>query len=428
MNVLVIGGGGREHAIAWKLAQSKRVDQVFVAPGNAGTSVEPKCTNIKIDSLEIDNLISFAKNCQIAYTVVGPESPLVAGIVNRFEANGLRCFGPDQTCAQIEGSKVFAKNFMTKYRIPTADYQSFTDPTKAEAFLDRIGAPIVIKADGLAAGKGVIVAKTLKEAKFAVRDILEGNQFGQAGRRVVIEEFLQGEEVSFIVIVDGTNFVPLASSQDHKSAFDKDTGPNTGGMGAYSPALILNHANYDRIMDQVVRPTINGLVMDGLKYRGFLYVGIMLTNDGNPKVLEYNCRLGDPESQPILYRLESDLLDLIEASYKGDLSEKIISWDSRAAVGVVMAAKGYPGSYEHGVKLDLGKEKSHTKVFHAGTMIENNIVKTNAGRVLCVTALGETVTEAQLRAYRRLDTIHFPGAMYRTDIGHRAIAREKLSS
>ena len=425
MKVLVIGGGGREHALAWKLAQSPRVAEVFVAPGNAGTALENNVTNIDLSVSDLDGLIRFAESNAIDYTVVGPEAPLVGGLVDRFEAKGLRCFGPNADCARLEGSKAFTKEFLNRHNIPTAAYGTFTDVDQALAYLDDVGAPIVVKADGLAAGKGVILAETLDEAKSAVKDMLQGNQFGDAGRRVVIEEFLTGEEASFIVMVDGTDVLPLASSQDHKAAYEGDTGPNTGGMGAYSPAPVVDQNCHNRIMSQVIKPTIHGLAADGLKYRGFLYAGIMVTVDGTPKVLEYNCRFGDPETQPILFRLKSDLLDLIEAACHGSLEDQIAIWDSRAALGVVMAAPGYPGDYPKGATISLGQDIEDTKVFHAGTGMNRNRPVTSGGRVLCVTALGSGVTEAQTKAYERLKTVQFEGAEYRTDIGYRAVAREK---
>ena len=424
MKVFVIGGGGREHALAWKLAQSPRVINVFVAPGNAGTALEDTITNVDLSVSDLDGLVTFAESQNIDYTVVGPEAPLVDGIVDRFEAKGLRCFGPRADCAQLEGSKAFTKEFLKRHNIPTAAYGAFTDVDQAIAYLDEVGAPIVVKADGLAAGKGVILAETLNEAKSAVRDMLQGNLFGDAGSRVVIEEFLTGEEASFIVMVDGTDVLPLASSQDHKAAHDRDTGPNTGGMGAYSPAPVVDQTCHDRIMAEVIQPTIRGLAADGLRYRGFLYAGIMVTADGTPKVLEYNCRFGDPETQPILLRLKSDLLDLVEAACHGGLAKQIAVWDSRAALGVVMAAPGYPGDYPKGSAIRLGQDMADTKVFHAGTAMNNDQAVTSGGRVLCVTALGSGVTEAQAKAYERLKTVQFEGAEYRTDIGYRAVERE----
>ena len=424
MKVFVIGGGGREHALAWKLAQSPRVTNVFVAPGNAGTALEDTITNVDLSVSDLDGLVTFAESQNIDYTIVGPEAPLVNGIVDRFEAKGLRCFGPRADCAQLEGSKAFTKEFLKRHNIPTAAYGAFTDVDQAIAYLDEVGAPIVVKADGLAAGKGVILAETLNEAKSAVRDMLQGNLFGDAGSRVVIEEFLTGEEASFIVMVDGTDVLPLASSQDHKAAHDRDTGPNTGGMGAYSPAPVVDQTCHDRIMAEVIQPTIRGLAADGLRYRGFLYAGIMVTADGTPKVLEYNCRFGDPETQPILLRLKSDLLDLVEAACHGGLANQIAVWDSRAALGVVMAAPGYPGEYPKGSAIRLGQDMADTKVFHAGTAMNHDQPITSGGRVLCVTALGSGVTEAQAKAYERLKTVQFEGAEYRTDIGYRAVERE----
>ena len=424
MKVFVIGGGGREHALAWKLAQSPRVTNVFVAPGNAGTALEDTITNVDLSVSDLDGLVTFAESQNIDYTIVGPEAPLVNGIVDRFEAKGLRCFGPRADCAQLEGSKAFTKEFLKRHNIPTAAYGAFTDVDQAIAYLDEVGAPIVVKADGLAAGKGVILAETLNEAKSAVHDMLQGNLFGDAGSRVVIEEFLTGEEASFIVMVDGTDVLPLASSQDHKAAHDRDTGPNTGGMGAYSPAPVVDQTCHDRIMAEVIQPTIRGLAADGLRYRGFLYAGIMVTADGTPKVLEYNCRFGDPETQPILLRLKSDLLDLVEAACHGGLANQIAVWDSRAALGVVMAAPGYPGDYPKGSAIRLGQDMADTKVFHAGTAMSNDQAVTSGGRVLCVTALGSGVTEAQAKAYERLKTVQFEGAEYRTDIGYRAVERE----
>ena len=424
MNILVIGGGGREHALAWKLSQSPRVTEVFVVPGNAGTALEENVTNVDLSISDLDSLVTFAESNAIEYTVIGPEAPLVDGVVDRFEAKGLRCFGPRADCAQLEGSKAFTKEFLKRHNIPTAAYGTFTNVDQALTYLDEVGAPIVVKADGLAAGKGVILANTLDEAKSAVRDMLQGNQFGKAGSCVVIEEFLTGEEASFIVMVDGTDVLPLASSQDHKTAYDNDKGPNTGGMGAYSPAPVVDQICHDRIMSEVIQPTIHGLAADGLRYRGFLYAGIMVAVDGTPKVLEYNCRFGDPETQPILFRLKSDLLDLIEAACHGGLGGQIAVWDSRAALGVVVAASGYPGDYPKGAKISLGQDTEDTKVFHAGTAMNGVQPITSGGRVLCVTALGSSVTEAKTKAYERLKSVHFEGAEYRTDIGYRAVEHE----
>ena len=428
MKILIIGGGGREHALAWKLSQSPRVSEVFVVPGNAGTALEENVTNIELSISDLDSLVAFAESHAIDYTVIGPEAPLVDGVVDRFEEKGLRCFGPRADCAQLEGSKAFTKEFLKRHNIPTAAYGTFTDVKLAMTYLDKVGAPIVVKADGLAAGKGVILAKTVDEAKSAVQDMLQGNQFGEAGNRVVIEEFLTGEEASFIVIVDGTHVLPLASSQDHKAAYDSDMGPNTGGMGAYSPAPVVDQICHDRIMSEVIQPTIHGLAADGLRYRGFLYAGIMVAVDGTPKVLEYNCRFGDPETQPILFRLKSDLLDLIEAACHGGLGEQIAVWDSRAALGVVMAAPGYPGDYPRGTDISLGQDTEDTKIFHAGTTMSGDQPITSGGRVLCVTALGSGVSEAKVKAYERLKSVHFEGAEYRTDIGYRAVERESSYS
>ncbi|MEC8307821.1 MAG: phosphoribosylamine--glycine ligase [Pseudomonadota bacterium] len=424
MKILIIGGGGREHALAWKLSQSPRVSEVFVVPGNAGTALEENVTNIDLSITDLDSLVAFAESHAIDYTVIGPEAPLVDGVVDRFEEKGLRCFGPRADCAKLEGSKAFTKEFLERHNIPTAAYGTFTDVKLAMTYLDKVGAPIVVKADGLAAGKGVILAKTVDEAKSAVQDMLQGNQFGEAGNRVVIEEFLTGEEASFIVIVDGTDVLPLASSQDHKAAYDSDMGPNTGGMGAYSPAPVIDQICHDRIMAEIIQPTIHGLATDGLRYRGFLYAGIMVAVDGTPKVLEYNCRFGDPETQPILFRLRSDLLDLIEAACHGGLREQIAVWDSRAALGVVMAAPGYPGGYPKGTDISLGQDTEDTKIFHAGTTMSGDQPITSGGRVLCVTALGSDVSEAKVKAYERLKSVHFEGAEYRTDIGYRAVERE----
>ena len=428
MKILIIGGGGREHALAWKLSQSPRVSEVFVVPGNAGTALEENVTNIELSISDLDSLVAFAESHAIDYTVIGPEAPLVDGVVDRFEEKGLRCFGPRADCAQLEGSKAFTKEFLKRHNIPTAAYGTFTDVSQAMTYLDKVGAPIVVKADGLAAGKGVILAKTVDEAKSAVKDMLQSNQFGEAGSRVVIEEFLTGEEASFIVIVDGTDVLPLASSQDHKAAYDSDMGPNTGGMGAYSPAPVVDQICHDRIMSEVIQPTIHGLAADGLRYRGFLYAGIMVAVDGTPKVLEYNCRFGDPETQPILFRLKSDLLDLIEAACHGGLGEQIAVWDSRAALGVVMAAPGYPGDYPRGTDISLGQDTEDTKIFHAGTTMSGDQPITSGGRVLCVTALGSGVSEAKVKAYERLKSVHFEGAEYRTDIGYRAVERESSYS
>ncbi|WP_417864124.1 phosphoribosylamine--glycine ligase [Vreelandella venusta] len=428
MNVLMIGGGGREHALAWKLAQSSDVEQVFVAPGNAGTATEPKLTNVAIEATDLDALVAFAQREQVALTVVGPEAPLVEGVVDRFQAAGLTIFGPSQRAAQLEGSKSFTKDFLARHQIPSAAYQTFTAVEPALAYLAQMGAPIVIKADGLAAGKGVIVAMSEAEAEAAIRDMLEANAFGDAGARVVIEEFLEGEEASFIVMVDGENVVPMATSQDHKRAYDDDTGPNTGGMGAYSPAPVVTPEIDERIMEQVILPTVRGMAEEGNAYTGFLYAGLMIDAAGNPKVIEYNCRFGDPETQPIMMRLTSDLAALCLAGAKGELADKQCEWDARAAVGVVIAAGGYPGSYRKGDVIH-GLEQAgqaQCKVFHAGTaQAADGSIVTAGGRVLCVTALGNTVSAAQQQAYQGVKAIHWEGAEFRRDIAFRAIAREK---
>ena len=428
MKILIIGGGGREHALAWKIAQSPQTEKIFVAPGNAGTAHENKCENVAINADDIDGLLHFAQQKKIDLTVVGPEAPLVLGVVDRFRAAGLRCFGPTQAAAQLEGSKAFAKDFLARHEIPTAAYGNFTDVTAAEAYIKKIGAPLVVKADGLAAGKGVIIAQTTDEALAAVRDMLAGNAFGAAGRRVVVEEFLGGEEASFIVMVDGEHILPLATSQDHKRVGDGDTGPNTGGMGAYSPAPVVTPAIHARIMREVIEPTVRGMKQEGHPYTGFLYAGLMIAPDGTSKVLEYNCRFGDPETQPVMMRLRSDVVELIEAAIDGRLDRAPCQWDTRAAVGVVMAAEGYPGAYK---KDDVitglpPTAESDCKVFHAGTAIKNGAVVTSGGRVLCVTALGATVSAAQKRAYETVNKIQWRGAQYRSDIGYRAIAREKV--
>ena len=427
MKVLVIGGGGREHALAWKVAQSPKVAKVFVAPGNAGTAHESKCENISIPAEDVDGLLKFAQTNKIDFTIVGPEIPLVLGVVDRFKATGLRCFGPTKAAAQLEGSKAFAKDFLARHKIPTAAYGNFTDVGQAETFIKKMGAPIVVKADGLAAGKGVIIAQTTGEASAAARDMLAGNAFGEAGHRVVVEEFLEGEEASFIVMVDGDHILPLATSQDHKRVGNGDTGPNTGGMGAYSPAPVVTPALHARVMREVIEPTVRGMTAEGHPYTGFLYAGLMIGRDGVPKVLEYNCRFGDPETQPVMLRLQSDLVALIEAALDGRLDKIEAKWDNRPALGVVMAAGGYPGAYKKGDAITglLATDAPDTKVFHAGTALKNGNVVTSGGRVLCVTALGATVGAAQKRAYEVAQKISWAGAQYRTDIGYRAIAREK---
>ncbi|MFY9995101.1 MAG: phosphoribosylamine--glycine ligase [Leclercia sp.] len=428
MKVLVIGNGGREHALAWKAAQSAQVKTVFVAPGNAGTALEPALQNVAIGVTDIPALLSFAQNEKIDLTIVGPEAPLVIGVVDAFRAAGLTIFGPTEGAAQLEGSKAFTKDFLARHNIPTAEYQNFTEVEPALAYLREKGAPIVIKADGLAAGKGVIVAMTLQEAEDAVQDMLAGNAFGDAGHRIVIEEFLDGEEASFIVMVDGEHVLPMATSQDHKRVGDGDSGPNTGGMGAYSPAPVVTDEVHQRTMDRIIWPTVKGMAAEGNTYTGFLYAGLMIDPQGNPKVIEFNCRFGDPETQPIMLRMKSDLVDLCLAACEGKLDEKTSEWDERASLGVVIAAGGYPGNYNngdeiHGLPLE---EIEGGKVFHAGTTLsDDDRVLTNGGRVLCATALGNTVAEAQQRAYALMADIHWDGSFSRNDIGYRAIAREQ---
>jgi len=430
MNILVIGSGGREHALAWKAAQSELAEKVFVAPGNAGTALEPKLENVDIGVEDIDALVSFAQNNDIELTIVGPEAPLVIGVVDAFTKAGLKCFGPTAGAAQLEGSKAFTKDFLARHNIPTADYGNFTDIDEALAYLHEKGAPIVIKADGLAAGKGVIVAEKLDQAETAIRDMLSGNAFGEAGHRVVIEEFLDGEEASFIVMADGKNILPMATSQDHKRVGDGDTGPNTGGMGAYSPAPVVTDEIYQRILDEVIYPTINGMAQEDLPYTGFLYAGLMIMPDGTPRVIEYNCRFGDPETQPIMLRLQSDLVKHCLAALEGKLDDEQSEWDTRASLGVVLAADGYPGAYAKGEAIyglnELEFEPGQ-KIFHAGTAIEDEQVVSAGGRVLCATALGSNVTQAQKNAYELIKDIDWPTAYYRKDIGYRAIERENNS-
>jgi len=427
MKVLIIGGGGREHALAWKVAQSTRVEKVYVAPGNAGTALEDKVENLAIDTMSFEQLANFSTQEKIALTIIGPEAPLVGGIVDYFNSRKLPCFGPTKGAAQLEGSKAFTKDFLARHKIPTAAYQNFTELEPALAYLRNQGAPIVVKADGLAAGKGVIVAMTLAEAETAVKDMLSGNAFGEAGCRVVIEEFLDGEEASFIVMVDGKHVLPMATSQDHKRIGDGDTGPNTGGMGAYSPAPVVTDAIHQRVMKEIIEPTVKGMAAEGNTYTGFLYAGLMIMPDGTPKVIEYNCRFGDPETQPIMLRLQSDMTVLCEAALNGKLDTVTASWDLRPAVGVVMAAGGYPDQYAKGDEITglSSMQESDRKVFHAGTALKEGKVFTQGGRVLCVTAMGKTVSEAQRRAYELLSTIHWRAAYYRKDIGWRAIEREK---
>ncbi|WP_116368936.1 phosphoribosylamine--glycine ligase [Parahaliea mediterranea] len=425
MNVLVIGSGGREHALAWKLSQSKAVKTVFVAPGNAGTAGEWGVRNVDIDPLDFPALAEFAEGNDVGLTVVGPEAPLVEGVVDYFGERGLRCFGPGKGAAQLEGSKSFTKDFLARHNIPTADYATFTELQPALQYLRDKGAPIVIKADGLAAGKGVVVATSLAMAEAAVTDMLSGNAFGEAGARVVIEEFLEGEEASFIVMVDGQHVLPMATSQDHKRIGEGDTGPNTGGMGAYSPAPVVTKAVFQRIRDEVILPTVRGMAAEGNPYTGFLYAGLMITADGAPKVIEYNCRFGDPETQPILMRLKSDLVDLCQQAIDGQLDQAQAEWDERVAIGVVLAAAGYPGSYAKG-KVISGLDTffpGHIKVFHAGTALDGNNVVTNGGRVLCVTALGANIAEAQQTCYQAVEKIRWDGMTKRNDIGWRAVER-----
>ncbi|MBL1271402.1 MAG: phosphoribosylamine--glycine ligase [Marinobacter maritimus] len=427
MNILVIGSGGREHALAWKAAQSPEADTVFVAPGNAGTAREPGVKNISIDVLDLEGLAKFATENNVGLTIVGPEAPLVAGIVDLFEERGLRVFGPSAGAAQLEGSKAFTKDFLARQNIPSAAYGNFTDVDEALAYVRKQGAPIVVKADGLAAGKGVIVAMTLEEAENAVRDMLAGNAFGDAGSRVVVEEFLDGEEASFIVMVDGEHVLPMATSQDHKRVGDGDTGPNTGGMGAYSPAPVVTADVHERIMNEVIYPTVRGMAAEGHPYKGFLYAGLMIDTSGAPRVIEFNCRFGDPETQPILLRMKSDIVELCQAAIDANLDQCSSDWDERAAVGIVLAAGGYPGSYNKGDAISGLPETDieGEKAFHAGTTLTGNQVVTSGGRVLCATALGNTVTEAQQRAYKLAEKIRWDGAFYRNDIAYRAIAREK---
>lgn len=429
MKVLLVGNGGREHALAWKIAQSPKVTQVFVAPGNAGTALEVNVENVAIASDDLDGLLAFAKDNDVALTVVGPEVPLVLGIVDRFAAEGMRCFGPSQAAAQLEGSKAFTKDFLARHNIPTAAYGNFTEIDAAVEYVKSVGAPIVIKADGLAAGKGVIIAQTEQEAIDAINDMLAGNAFGDAGHRVVIEEFLTGEEASFIVISDGEYSLPMASSQDHKARDNGDLGPNTGGMGAYSPAPVVTPEIHDKIMQQVIEPTIKGMADEGNLFTGFLYAGVMVSPDGEIKVLEFNVRFGDPETQPIMMRLRSDLVDLLEHALDGTLDGASSEWDSRAALGVVLAAGGYPMEHAKG-RIISGlpvKASEDSKVFHAGTKEQDGQVVTAGGRVLCAVGLGDTVTEAQQKAYGLTRQISWDDVYYRDDIGYRAVSREANS-
>ncbi len=422
MKVLVIGSGGREHALAWKLAQSDGVDEVIVAPGNAGSAGEAGVRNADVSADDLPGLLELAQDEGVGFTLVGPEAPLVAGIVDLFTESGLACFGPTGAAAQLEGSKDFTKEFLTRQDIPTAAYESFTDVDAASAYVRAQGAPIVVKADGLAAGKGVVVAETEAQAISAIEDMLSGNAFGEAGAKVVIEEFLIGEEASFICICDGKTAVPFASSQDHKARDDGDRGPNTGGMGAYSPAPVIDEAMHEKVMVQIIEPTLAGMASDGMPYTGFLYAGLMITPQGQPKVIEFNCRFGDPEAQPVMMRLQSDLLSACRAALAGELDEVELTFDERTALGVVMAAGGYPDSYTRGDPIGgLEKDLLDTKVFHAGTRLEGDEVVTNGGRVLCVVGLGSSVANAQARAYERVDLIGWKNRYFRKDIGHRAL-------
>ena len=427
MNVLIIGSGGREHALAWKAAQSTLSDTVYVAPGNAGTAREPGVENIDIAAENIPALIEFARTHAIGLTIVGPEAPLVAGIVYEFGAAGLKIFGPSKGAAQLEGSKAFTKDFLARHKIPTAAYGNFTDEAKAIDYVKQVGAPIVIKTDGLAAGKGVILAHTEAEAIAAIKDMLSGNKFGDAGARVVVEEFLLGEEASFICMVDGKHALPMATSQDHKARDDGDRGPNTGGMGAYSPAPVVTPEMHARIMSLVIEPTVRGMADEGNPFTGFLYAGVMINSEGIPKVLEYNVRFGDPETQPIMLRMKSDLVQHCLDALDGKLDQTTTEWDDRVSLGVVLAAGGYPDAYDKGDVISGldSTDSDTTRVFHAGTTLHNGNVVTNGGRVLCAVALGDTVTEAQQRAYSIVKKINWKNMYYRHDIGYRAIAREK---
>ncbi len=425
MKVLIIGSGGREHALAWKAAQSPLVEKVLVAPGNAGTAGEPGVENVAVGAEDISALIDLARERDVGLTIVGPEAPLVAGICDRFAEGGLACFGPSAAAAQLEGSKAFTKDFLARHGIPTAAYRVFDDEQEALRYVRKIGAPVVIKADGLAAGKGVILAASEPEAETAVRDMLSGNRFGSAGSRVVVEAFLTGEEASFIAIVDGEKVLPLATSQDHKARDDGDVGPNTGGMGAYSPAPVVTTELHRRIMEEVIEPTVKGMVQDGNEFRGFLYAGIMVAEDGTPNVLEFNVRFGDPETQPIMMRMQSDLVAHCLAALNGSLEQQVAQWDVRACLGVVAAAQGYPDAYPKGDLIqgvDVAEEGG-AKVFHAGTSLDQGKLVTAGGRVLCVCALGDDVSEAQHAAYAALEKIYWPGLYFRRDIGHRAISR-----
>lgn len=425
MKILIVGNGGREHAITWKIAQSPDAEQIFVAPGNPGTAQEPKTQNIAIAATDIPGLLQFARDNQIDLTIVGPEAPLSLGIVDAFQAAGLACFGPTQAAAQLESSKAFSKNFMQRHHIPTATYATFTEYEAAKNYLEQQKFPLVIKASGLAAGKGVVITQNLTEALTTAKEMLSGDAFGSAGQEIVIEEFLEGEEASFIVMVDGQHILPLATSQDHKARDNGDQGPNTGGMGAYSPAPVVTPTLSEKIIQQVIEPTIQGMAAEGYPFTGFLYAGVMIDKDNNIKVLEFNCRLGDPETQPILMRLKSDLLSLCEAAIAKELDKITITWDERPALGVVLAAGGYPDSYAKGYVIQ-GLEQDNadvnfTKIFHAGTAQRNSDIITAGGRVLCITALGDDIKTAQTNAYTMIKNISWPDMYYRTDIGHRAV-------
>ena len=421
MKVLIIGSGGREHALAWQCALFEEVEHVFVAPGNAGTDLEKKISNIQIDPENIPALISFSKSEFIDITIVGPEAPLVLGIVDDFQDEGLTIFGPSQLASQLEGSKAFCKDFMYRNNIPTAFYKVFTESKLAIKYVKKMGTPIVIKADGLAAGKGVIIANTLNEATDAINDMLEVNRFGKAGSRVVIEEFLTGEEASFIVMVDGSNILPMATSQDHKARDNGDKGPNTGGMGAYSPTPIVSPLVFDDVMEKIIKPTVEAMKSEGMPYTGFLYAGLMIDDNGIIKVLEYNCRLGDPETQPIMMRLKSNLAKLCISATQGNLDQARAEWDNRTALGVVMVANGYPEAYTKGEIINLPIEESNSKIFHAGTRLDAGNITSNGGRVLCATALGRDIKEAQEKAYQLINSVSWEGSYFRTDIGFKGI-------
>ena len=423
MKILVIGNGGREHALAWKIAQSSKVVEVLVAPGNAGTAAEPKVRNVACPADDIDGLVALARSERVSLTLVGPEISLALGVVDKFTAAGLRCFGPTQAAAQLESSKRFCKEFLVRHHIPTGHYASFTDETAAAAYLSKQIFPVVIKADGLAGGKGVVIAPTLDSAIGAVHSMLAERRFGSAGKTIILEQFLRGEEASFIVMCDGEHILPLATSQDHKALYDGDRGPNTGGMGAYSPAPVVTPAIFDRVMREVIRPTVDGMAALGTPYIGFLYAGLMISPEGVPFVLEYNCRFGDPETQPVMMRLRSDLVELCNAALDGQLHRVRAEWDPRPALGVVMAAGGYPDLYRQGDSIEglAGADNATTKVFHAGTSQQGNNTLTHGGRVLCVTALGDTLAQAQHNAYQAVQGIHWPGVHYRKDIGYRAL-------